>query len=203
MKKLLIATHNIGKFKEYQIIFGAFLNGLKVELVALKDLGIKEKVEESGNSYKENAVLKAKFYSQFSDLPILADDSGLEIEALGGWPGVKSRRANGYEASDKKLIEIVLNRLEGIPFKERVAKYKVVIALAYKDKIYTYEGKRRGFISENRQRVIWRGFPFDSIFYLPEKKKVFVKLTREEKAEFSHRTIALKKALPILKEILA
>jgi len=203
MKRLLIATSNPGKFREYKIIFNFFLKEVKIDLVSLKELKIKEKIEEVGKDYKENAILKAKFYSRLSNLPTLADDSGLEIEVLGNWPGIKSRRVDGREAPDKELIKLVMAQLEGVPFKKRRAKYKAVIALALpsKNKIYTFTGERSGFIAKRSCKKIWKGFPFDSIFYLPEKREVFVRLSPREKAEFSHRLVGLRKALPILKQV--
>jgi len=201
-KKLLIATFNPGKFKEYKIILKEILK-LPLILVSLNDLKIKKKVEESGKNYKENAILKASFYSKISQLPTLADDSGLEISILKGWPGIKSRRdKNGKELSDKELIKMVMEKLKGVPFKKRKVRYRAVVALVLpqKKKIYIFEGKREGLIAKKPSKKIWEGFPFDSIFYLPEKKNVFVNLTPKEKAEFSHRFQALKKALPILKK---
>ena len=201
-QKLLIATFNLGKFREYKIIFKEILK-LPLILVSLNDLKIGEKVEEGGKNYEENAALKARFYCKASRLPTLADDSGLEIAVLGGWPGIKSRRdKNGKELSDKKLIAMVIKRLKGFPLEKRKARYRVVVAISLpeKKKIYTFEGKREGLIAQNSAKKIWKGFPFDSVFYLPQKKNVFVKLTPKEKAEFSHRFQALKKALPILKK---
>jgi XTP/dITP diphosphohydrolase len=203
-RKLLIATFNPGKFKEYKIILNKILK-LPLNLVSLKDLKIKEKIEETGKTYKENAILKVKFYCKISKIPTLADDSGLEIDALGGWPGIKSRRnEKGKKLSDKELIKRVMEKLKGVPFKKRKARYKAVVALALpnKKKIYTFEGEREGFIAETSSKKIWKGFPYDSIFYLPEKKNVFVNLTPQEKAKFSHRFDALKKGLPVLKRIL-
>jgi XTP/dITP diphosphohydrolase len=203
-RKLLIATFNPGKLKEYKIILNKILK-LPLNLVSLKDLKIKEKIEETGKTYKENATLKAKFYCKISKIPTLADDSGLEIDALGGWPGIKSRRnEKGKKLSDKELIKRVMEKLKGVPFKKRKARYKAVVALALpnKKKIYTFEGKREGFIAETSSKKNWKGFPYDSIFYLPEKKNVFVNLTPQEKAKFSHRLDALKKGLPVLKRIL-
>jgi XTP/dITP diphosphohydrolase len=202
-QKLLIATFNQGKFREYKIIINEILK-LPLKLISLKSLKIKEKVEETGKSYEENAILKAKFYCKISGIPTLADDSGLEIDVLDGWPGIKSRRdKNGKELSDKELIKTVMEKLKGVPFEKRKARYRAVAALALPDKkkIYTFEGKREGFIAGIPSRKIWKGFPFDSIFYLPEKKNVFVNMTPKEKAKFSHRLEALKKALPFLKKI--
>ncbi len=200
-RTLLIATFNPGKFREYKIIINQILK-LSLNLISLKDLKINEKVEEKEKNYKDNAILKAKFYCKISGLPTLADDSGLEIDYLKGWPGVKSRRnEEGKELSDKKLITMVMEKLKGVPFENRTAKYRVVVALAfpYKKRIYTFEGKREGIIAEKPAKKIWKGFPYDSIFYLPEKKSVFVNLTPKEKAQFSHRLEALKKALPLFK----
>lgn len=202
--KLLIATHNLGKFREYEIILKEILK-LPLNLVSLEDLKIKEKVKEKGKNYKENAILKAKFYCKLSNIPTLADDSGLEIDILNGWPGIKSRRdEKGRELSDKELIKLVLEKLKGVPFRKRKAKYKAVVALAIpgKRKIFTFKGERKGFIAEKRSKKNWNGFPFDSIFYLPEKKKIFVDISRKVKATFSHRTKALIKALPLLKKLL-
>lgn len=201
-QKLLIATFNPGKFREYKIIFREILK-LPFVLVSLNDLKIKERIEEIGKNYKENAILKAKFYCELSNLPTLADDSGLEIAVFKGWPGIKSRRdENGKELSDKELIEMVMKRLKGLPLKERKARYRAVVAIALpgRKKVYTFEGKRGGLIAENPAKKIWKGFPFDSIFYLPKKKNVFVNLALKEKAKLSHRTQALRKALPTLKK---
>ncbi len=199
----MIATFNSGKFKEYQLIFRDVLR-LPVTLLNLNDLGIKVKIEETGKTYQENALLKAKFYAQFTDLPILADDSGLEIQALGGWPGIRSRRdERGNDLSDEALIQRILKQMEGIPFRKRKARYKTVMALIIpprKPKIF--KGIREGLIVDSLKTKIWKGFPFDSIFYLPEKKEVFVQLGREDKARFSQRTVALKKAEPFLKSSL-
>jgi XTP/dITP diphosphohydrolase len=205
MKKLLIATKNPGKFKEYKIIFKDFLK-LDFDLVSLNDLGIKEEIEEKGENYKENAVLKAKFYCKLSGLPTLADDSGLEIEILNGWPGVKTRRAreNGKGASDEELIGIMMKKLENIPLEKRKVKDKVVIALAFpnRNRVYSFEGEREGFIAKRVSKKKWKGFPCASIFYLPGKRKILSELTLKERVYFSHRKVALEKALPILKKVL-
>jgi len=117
-RTLLIATFNPGKFREYKIIINQILK-LSLNLISLKDLKINEKVEEKEKNYKDNAILKAKFYCKISGLPTLADDSGLEIDYLKGWPGVKSRRnEEGKELSDKKLITMVMEKLKGVPFEK-------------------------------------------------------------------------------------
>ena len=197
--KLLIATFNPGKFQEYQLIFRDVLH-LPIKLLSLNDLGIKAKVEENGKTYQENALLKAKFYAQLTELPVLADDSGLEIEVLGGWPGLRSRRdENGQDLSDEALIQRVLKRMKGLSWEQRKARYKTVVVLIIPPSdLKIFEGTREGIIVDSPDTKIWEGFPFDSIFYLPEKKEVFVRLSREDKARFSQRAVALQKAKPFL-----
>ena len=200
--KLLIATFNSGKFREYQLIFQKILR-FPVDLISLQDLGITEKVEEKGKTYQENALIKAEFYFRLSGLPTLADDSGLEIFALDGWPGLHSRRdETGKDLSDKALIQRILKRLNGLPLARRKAQYRVVIAFIFSSLSppYFFEGIRQGLILQKANKEIWKGFPFDSVFYLPEKKKVFVELSREEKAQLSQRTVALGKARKLLEK---
>lgn len=188
MTKLLIATNNPGKIKEYR----KFFKDLPLILVSLRDLKIKKKVKEDGKTFKENAVKKAKFYSKLTGLPALADDSGLEIDYLGGEPGVKSRRWPGYEASDKEMINLALKKLEMAPQKKRGAQMRVVIALVLpQSKVYTFEGLIRGVILKKPLKKIIPGFPFRSLFYVSSKKGM---LGEKE----SHRKIAAKKARPTL-----
>lgn len=201
--RLLIATSNPGKIREYSIIFSKFLN-LKIKIVSLQDIGLYQNIEENGKNYEENAMLKAKYFAQISNLPTLADDSGLEIDYLNGWPGLHSHRLdNGKDGSDKELIERVLERLKGVPFDKRTAYYKTVVAIAFpgEESVGTFSGERKGFIVEKIEKKInWEGFPYDALFYVPEKKKVFVELGVEEKARLSHRFVAIEKALSKIKE---
>lgn len=199
MKKLLIATKNPGKVLEYKVI----LKDLPVELITLKDLDIKDDVEEDGKTFEENAVKKVKFYAGLAGLPSIAEDSGLEIDYLNGEPGIHTKRWLGRDASEGELISATLDKLKGVPMKERGAQLKVVIALAVKEEeIWTFEGVIRGFIMEKPIAKIIPGYPFRTLFYLPEINKVLGELTMEEEAEFAHRKKAVEKALPIIKQYL-
>ncbi|MFH0987591.1 MAG: non-canonical purine NTP pyrophosphatase [Patescibacteria group bacterium] len=197
-RKLLIATKNKGKFKEYQIIF----KNLPLKLISLKDLNINKEVEEDGKTYEENAVKKAKFYSELTGLPTLGDDGGLEIDFLNGEPGIKSRRWPGYEASDEELIQIILKKIKGVESGKRGAQLVVVIALTFppEKKSYIFKGVLRGLIEEKPVIKRYEGYPFRSVFYLKEQKKVFGELSEEEEAEISHRKIAINKAMPLIRE---
>jgi len=196
MKKLLIATTNQGKFKEYKLL----LSDLSLKIVSLKDLKIKKNIKETGKDFKEIAVLKAKFYSELSGLPALADDGGLEIDYLKGEPGVMSRRWPGYEATDRELINFALNKMAGVPWQKRKAQLRIVLALAVSpQKIFTTESKIRGFITIKPRRLI-PGYPFRSILYLPKLRKVYSELSFKEEVEIGHRKKAIKKIIPILKK---
>lgn len=199
--KLLIATTNPGKILEYKEIFKQLK--LSLELVSLKDLDLdREKVEEDRATFEENAVKKAKFYCQKSGLPTLADDGGIEIDALNGEPGVKSRRWPGYEATDKELIKMTLEKLKGLPKEKRGAQLRCSIAISFPGdkKVHLFEGVLRGFIMEKSIGII-PGFPFRSLFYLPEIGKILGELSMEEEAKIAHRKKVVEKALPILKQI--
>lgn len=199
---MLLATTNEGKIREYREIFKQL--GLEVGTVSLKDVGITEKVEEDGATFEENAVKKAKFYCKLSGLPTLADDGGIEIDYLGGEPGVKSRRWPGYEGTDEELQELTFKELKDVPLEKRGAQLRTVIAITFDgENVYTFEGIWRGSIveSQNKASKLMPGYPFRSIFYLPEQNIVLGELPFEEEVKLGHRMKALKKALPILRKI--
>lgn len=198
MKKLLIATTNPGKLLEYRVLF----RDLPLELVTLKDANIKDGVEEDGKTFKENAVKKVKFYSKFVDFPTLAEDGGLEIDYLGGQPGAMSRRWPGYEATDRELVDMTLEKLKGVPSEKRGARLRVVIALAIDGGIHVFDGVLRGFIAEKSEAEIMPGFPFRSLFYVPAIDKVLGDLSIEEEAKIAHRRQAVEKAMPLLVQYL-
>lgn len=193
MRRLLVATTNLGKVLEYGEIFKQL--GLKVELVSLKELDIKQKLEEFGSTFEENAVQKAKFYYSLSKLPTLSDDAGIEIDYLGGEPGVKSRRWPGYEATDEEMIQITLEKLKGVPENQRGAQLRAVVGLIFPgdEKVYTFEGVLRGHIAEVPATERIAGYPFRSIF-IPENQEKYL----GELSLVAHRKQAIEKALPLL-----
>ena len=196
IKKLLIATTNPGKLREYKEL----LKGLPLELVSPKDLGIKRKPNENCQTFQENAVKKAKFYSKLTKLPALADDGGLEIDYLKGEPGVKSRRWPGYEATDQGLIDFALKRLEKVPWQKRKAQFRVIIALAIPGKeVLTFEGRKRGIILTKPRGKLIPGYPFRPIFYLPKYGKSFAELSFKEEIKIGHRRKPIKKLIQFLK----
>jgi len=194
MKKLLIATNNPGKVKEYKEL----LKDLPLKLISLKDLGIKNKVNENAKTFEENAIKKAKFYSGLTGLATLADDGGLEIDYLNGEPGVKSRRWPGYEAADEELIDFALKRLRGVPWPKRKAQFRVIIALAMPGKeVLISEGKLRGIILTKPRGKLIPGYPFRPIFYLPKHGKSFAELSFKEEVKIGHRIKAIKKLISL------
>ena len=189
ISKILLATHNEGKILEYRVL----IKDYPFEFVALSDLGIKDEPEEDGKTFEENARKKAEFYSRFSNLPVLAEDGGIEIDYLNGEPGVVSRRWPGHKATDEALINMTLQKLKGVPKEKRGAQFRVVMALRINDKkILTSEAFLRGFITEKPIAKIVPGFPFRSLFYVPDLGKVLGELSMEEEAKVAHRRIALK-----------
>jgi XTP/dITP diphosphohydrolase len=197
MKKLLIATGNPGKIREYKEIFKQLK--LPIKLISLKELKIKEKAEETGKTFRENAIIKASFFSKLSNLPTLSDDAGIEIDYLNGEPGVKSRRWLGYEMTDEEIINTALKKLEGAPKGKRSAQLKAVIGLNFppSKKIYTFEGALRGFIAEKPMSKKLKGYPFRSIFMPLGNKKYLGQL-----GIVAHRKIAVEKSLKTIKKYL-
>ncbi len=200
MKKILIATTNPGKLAEIKF----FLKDLAFEFVSLKDLSIKDNVVENGKNFEENAKIKARFYSEISGLPTIADDGGLEIEYLHGEPGVKSRRwINNKEAGDQELVDYTLKKLEGVPKHKRGAKLVVCLALALPSKkIFVSRGEIKGVITEKPFHILTPGFPFRSLLYIPKIGKYYhhENLTKEENLKYNHRGKALRKLKTIITE---
>jgi XTP/dITP diphosphohydrolase len=196
MAKLLVATNNQGKLRE----FAALLEGLPFRLVTLAEAGIEVEVEETGTNLEQNAVEKATAYSALSGLVTVADDSGLEVDALGGEPGPLSRRYAGESASDRERNNFLLTKLQDVPWEERGARFRCVIAIVTpRGEVETCEGVCEGIIAFEPQGE--GGFGYDPIFYLPELGKRMAELTPEDKNKISHRAKAAQKARPILELI--
>jgi XTP/dITP diphosphohydrolase len=197
MQKLLIATGNRGKVKEIQ----ALLEGLDVELVTPKDIGLELEVHEDGQTYAENAGKKALAYSKASGLLSLADDSGLEVDALGGAPGLYSARYSPLPgATDADRRAYMLKNLAGKP-RPWTAHFHATVAIGLPDgQVLFADGNCYGEIIPDERGN--NGFGYDPIFFIPETKQTMAELSMDEKNRLSHRALAVKNALPILQKIL-
>ena len=196
MPKLLLATTNRGKAAEYHIL----LKGLDFEMVTPDKVGIQQEAEENYLTFAENARDKAVFYADLSGLLTLADDSGLEVEALGGEPGVRSSRYAGNNATDEDRVNFLLSKLKDVPYEKRQAKFTCVIAIAEPGgRVYLAEGECQGMIALEPRGD--NGFGYDPIFYLPQYGKTLAELSPELKNQISHRGQAARNAYPILQKL--
>ena len=183
--RFVLATHNPGKLRE----MGEILKDLGIEVVSPKDLGITVDVEETGTTFAENAMLKAKTVCQAAGLPAIADDSGLCVDALNGAPGVYSARYGGEGLDDKGRYLLLLSSLRGAP--TRAAHFACAVACAFPNgDTLTAEGRCDGFIAY--APLGDGGFGYDPVFLLPGAGKTFGQLSQEEKSAVSHRGKALK-----------
>jgi XTP/dITP diphosphohydrolase len=190
--KLLLATTRQGKVAELRDLLGGLL-----EVVSLTDFPQLAEVEESGTTFEENAELKARAYAQATQLPALADDSGLCVDALGGRPGVASAR---YAPTDAERIEKLLKELKQVPTPKRTAHFQCALCLAVPGRPVQSEiGRCDGRIALAPKGE--NGFGYDPIFYLPKLARMMAELTREEKAKISHRGAAFSRMLPHLRAL--
>jgi len=196
MPKLLLASSNPGKIREYRLLLG----DLGYQIVTLSEQGISKVTTESGNTYKQNAEMKATTYAKLSQLITLADDSGLEVDALHGKPGIHSARFAGKNATDADRVSKLLAMMGGIPWDRRTAHFKCVIAIATPEgELRLCQGKRHGIIAFEAKGE--NGFGYDPIFYLPELAKTMAELPLELKNQLSHRGQAAQKARNILNQL--
>jgi len=197
-QKLLIATKNMGKVREYREL----LADLPFDVVSLADVGVDADVAETGETFAENALLKARAYARLSGLLTWADDSGLAVNPLDGWPGVHSARHAGPDATDADRIAILLARLADVPPEERGAAFHCVVAIARPDgRAWTTEGMCPGVIIDEPAGS--GGFGYDPVFFVPKLGKTFAQLTSAEKNAISHRGIAARKAAKLLARLVA
>lgn len=202
MKKLLIATRNQGKLKE----ISKFLSDIPFELVSLGDLRILEEFEEKGKTYQENSQNKAIFYAKKSGLPTIADDGGIEIDALGGKPGIKSKRWIGQGSSDEKIISHMKKVASALPEGNRKAFFKTVVSFALPNgKVFSARGEIEGVIAKKPFLKLLKGYPYRSFFYLPKIKKYYHEndLSDEEEKLYNHRYKAIQKLKQIIEKVLA
>ena len=189
--KIIFATGNKGKVKEIQEI----LKDLNYEVLTMKEAGIEIAIEENGKTYEENALIKARSVAQHTDAIVMADDSGLEVDAMDKAPGVLSARFMGEDTSYRIKNAEIIRRLEGKEGDERSARFVCAIAAVFPDKSeVTTRATIEGQIGHEEQGE--NGFGYDPIFYVPEFGKTTAQLSPEEKNQVSHRG----KALRLMKE---
>lgn len=199
MPSLLVATHNKGKVRE----LSQMLSDMEITFLTLDDTGVTDEIPERGDSFMTNAILKASGYARATGLLTLADDSGLEVDALQGRPGVTTARYGGAGLSPVQRYELLLRNLEGVPWERRTARFRAVIALASGDGtlLGTAEGICEGVIALKPAGEF--GFGYDPIFYLPERGMTMAQLEPANKHQLSHRGRALRAISPLLRQVLA
>jgi XTP/dITP diphosphohydrolase len=198
MQKLLVATHNPGKVREYR----SLLAELPLEVTYLDAEGITLEVDETGETFAANAILKATTYARTTGLWTWADDSGLEVDALDGAPGVHSARYAGPDATDADRYRKLLDALTGIPWAQRTARFQCVVALADPDgDVKTTEGQCEGVIAFGP--IGEHGFGYDPVFYMPDYEATMAQLSPEVKNVVSHRARAAQAAAVLLAETLS
>ena len=202
---LLIATHNAGKVREFYNLLG----DVPFSLTSLKEQGVEEDVDETGATFHENAVIKAQAYSRLTGLLTLADDSGLEVDALDSGPGIYSARYGGEGLTDEGRVDLLLYNLRGVPWNLRSARFRCVIAIApppvasalsdsQESEAVTVEGTVEGIIQY--EPLGSGGFGYDPVFYLPQMGMTTAQLPMDQKNALSHRGQAAKKAAVFLCE---
>lgn len=192
--KLLLATNNAHKIEEFRQIFAA----LSVALVSPAEMGLDLDPEETGTTFEANARIKAIAFSEASGLPVLADDSGLEVDALNGEPGVYSARY-GDTAKDAHVerYRLILSKLEQVPWEQRTARFRCVIAVASQGEVVgVVDGTVEGYIGYEAKGE--GGFGYDPIFYVPEVGCTTAQLTSAQKHSISHRGRAARAAIPLI-----
>lgn len=196
LKKIIFATGNEGKMREVRMI----LEDLGVEILSMKEAGIEADVEENGKTFEENAAIKARAVMELCGETVLADDSGLEVDALNKEPGIYSARYMGYDTSYHVKNQSLIDRLEGMTGEERSARFVCVIAAALPDgRVITTRGMMEGQIGYEERGT--NGFGYDPVFYLPEHGCYSGELPLEVKNELSHRGKALRQMKEQLKRL--
>ena len=186
--QIVLATHNKGKMSEINNLLSS-----SYEVLTLDHFPNIKEIPETGKTLKENAFIKARTVFEMTGLPSLADDTGLEVEALGGDPGVFSARYAGEQASYQDNCEKLLKNMMRVPKENREAKFRTVIAYKDDNRELSCDGSVKGEIAQSPKGSF--GFGYDSVFYYPPLEKTFAELSEEEKNSISHRGRALRKFL--------
>ena len=190
--KIVFATNNPNKLKEIQALIP---NG--IEIVSLKEIGCTEDIPETGDTLEANAFQKAHYIKEYYGYDCFADDTGLEVEALNGAPGVYSARYAGHKRSAEANMDKILKELEGK--ENRTAQFRTAIALILNGEEHLFEGKVEGYISNDKQGN--EGFGYDPIFIPENDKRSFAQMSMEEKGAVSHRGRSVKKLVAYLKNL--
>ena len=190
--KLIIATHNSDKEKELKSV----LDDFPVEVMSLDQFPEIGEIEETGSTLYENAKLKAVTVNKITNMPCLGDDTGLEVDALSGAPGVYSSRYAGENVSYKNNVTKLLRELRSTPSDKRTARFRTIIFYTDGDRELYTQGEIQGVITENPRGT--NGFGYDPVFYIPEVKKTMAELTSAEKNKLSHRGQAMRKFRKLL-----
>jgi len=192
--EVIVATRNRGKIREFRNA----LKGLNLRIYGLSDFPDVPEIEEDGDSFTENALEKARFYSTYFGKLTLADDSGLEVDSLKGQPGVRSARYAGERASSQENNQKLLREMQGVPISKRGARFRCVLAVKSPAGREVFsEGSCKGRIGFKEKGR--KGFGYDPLFILPKEGKTMAQLSLEEKNRVSHRGKALRKIRKIIK----
>ena len=183
--KIIIGTQNQDKLKELQ----NGLEDLNLNLISLKEFPKIEEIIEDGETLKENALIKARYVFNYTGIPTISDDTGLEVDALNGAPGVFTARFAGENCSYDDNVNKMLKEMQSIPIKKRQAKFRTVMAFVSKNMELTTEGSVEGIIALDKKGLA--GFGYDPIFYVQDKGKTFAEMSTEEKNIISHRGRAI------------
>ena len=194
--KIVLATHNHDK----EIELKHSLRGLDVEICSLSEYPDIDEIDETGATLLENSLLKANTVHDLTGLPVIADDTGLEVDALDGAPGVYSARFSGVNATYEDNVNKLLSVMEDVPDDMRSARFRTVISFVDETQELWTEGFIEGRITENARGNM--GFGYDPVFYVPRLKKTFAELSTAEKNKISHRGLALQKLRKILINVL-
>lgn len=197
LNTIVLATHNKDKREELQEALSEFT----LEILSLNDFPFIGEIEEVGQTLLENSSIKAKTVHNLTQLPVIADDTGLEVEALNGAPGIYSARYAGEDVTYEDNVNKLLAEMENIPLENRKAQFRTVISFVDKDRELWTEGTIKGIIGETAKGK--NGFGYDPVFFVPELEKTFSELSIGEKNKISHRGLAMKKFRILLREYIS
>ena len=197
LNTIVLATQNRDKREELQEALSEFT----VKILSLNDFPFIGEIEEVGQTLQENSMIKAKTVHNLTQLPVIADDTGLEVEALNGAPGIYSARYAGEDVTYEDNVNKLLSEMENIPLENRKAQFRTVISFVDKDRELWTEGRIKGIIGESAKGK--NGFGYDPVFFVPELGKTFSELSIGEKNRISHRGLAMKKFRILLREFIS